>query len=31
MPEPWLWVPIACTLVLVAVVLLWRPFSDRRT
>jgi hypothetical protein len=27
MPEPWLWVPIACVLVVVAVILLWRPFK----
>ena len=25
MPEPWIWVPIACALVAVAALLLWRP------
>ncbi|MGO9113726.1 MAG: hypothetical protein ACLP9L_31220 [Thermoguttaceae bacterium] len=25
MPEPWLWIPVACAMVAVVVLLLWRP------
>jgi hypothetical protein len=27
MPELWLWIPIACTLAVAAILLLWRPFQ----
>ncbi len=27
MPEPWLWIPIACAMVAVVVLLLWRPLQ----
>ncbi len=27
MPEPWLWIPVACAIIAVVVLLLWRPFK----